>query len=124
MMQNVIATNIEWYIETDDVIDNIRELSEDELFAYGIDKEIIGNSESLDDYLFNNPVVAVRTANLPSEVEIPADICKKALDEGDLDIITNYLSDTYGFLVGNYSISDDFELKVKVNEKEKIIEKD
>ena len=39
--------------------------------------------------------------NLPNEVEIPAQL------EDDEDAITDYLSDTYGWLVESYSLSTD-----------------
>lgn len=38
---------------------------------------------------------------LPTEVEIPVEI------EGDDDAITDYLSDTYGFLVEGYALPMD-----------------
>ena len=38
-------------------------------------------------------------ANLPTEVELPSDI-----EEDDYDAIDDYLSDTYGWLVNDYSV--------------------
>ena len=37
--------------------------------------------------------------SLPMEVELPSDI-----EEDDYDAIDNYLSDTYGWLVNDYSV--------------------
>lgn len=41
--------------------------------------------------------------DLPSEVEIPQELI------GDEDAITDYLSDTYGFLVASYTLPCDRE---------------
>ncbi len=46
---------------------------------------------------------------LPSEVEIPAQL------EDDEDAITDYLSDTYGWLVESYSLSTDDDCYVCPN---------
>lgn len=44
---------------------------------------------------------------LPTIVDIPQDIVDEMEDENDTDIITDYLSDEYGFCVEGYDLDTD-----------------
>lgn len=45
-----------------------------------------------------------RIKGLPKRVEIPNHIINEMEDENDIDVITDYLSDEYGFCVEGYEL--------------------
>lgn len=102
------AININWDIDIEEAVDAAMELSEEEFknnFGINIDDE---NAEDIvKDKFHHCPGLMDDIIGVPSSVEIPDEIMKAAQDEDDDSIITDWLSDEYGWCINGYGLSTD-----------------
>ena len=113
----IYAENIKWQIDTDDIdtegtVDYILNMTTDKASdLLGISRRIYANMHDNEkigyiyDALTHNEALKAEILNLPDKVEIPTDVLKEFIENDyDLDIITDYLSDKYEWLVNEYSL--------------------
>ena len=97
--------NIEWYIDMDDVLETIDEMTVKEAAeVLGLPEDTYANMNTSErnDYIYDvferSPEAKADLLGLPSDVNIP----------DDTDEIADYLSDEYEFCVSSFEIQPDF----------------
>ena len=106
------AYNINWSIDYDEVYEKLDDMTVDKAAAaLEIPKGRYANmsTEERHDYAYDffrhDPGALDEFLELPSEVEIPKDI----EDLSDDNVITDWLSDTFGYCIEGYDLDTDVE---------------
>ena len=108
----IYAENIKWQIDTEGTVDYILHMTTDKASdLLGVPRRIYANMHDNEkigyiyDALTHNEALKAEILNLPDKVEIPTDVLKEFIENDyDLDIITDYLSDEYEWVINEYSL--------------------
>ena len=108
-----IASNIQWYVYLDEAFEELdSRYIKDIAKMYG-DKVLGMTTKELHDYIadiwHHCPAELDKFMGLPDSVVIPEEI--------DEDLIAEYLSDEYGFLLDGYDITTEYKLTEKGRQK-------
>lgn len=101
------AFNINWAVDMDEIMEYVGSMTcEEAASALEIPKERYENmnDEERNDYIYDmfhhHKLDKAEFMGLPDEVEIPKEVEVEFLEkDNDFDIITDYLSDTYGYCI-------------------------
>jgi len=110
---------VDWDINLEDVIEVFnRHTIENQMKFTGISNisKYLSLTEKerhdlLSDRLHHNEITKAEVINFPTNIVLPESVVNYALDERDVSVITEYLSDKYGYCVNEFTLSDELEKK-------------
>lgn len=117
--QTYYAYDIDYAYDDDEIDEAIFNLDNDEIetiFGFDATEYDDGNEllEEIKNRLYHEPALYDTLFDTQTKLEIPEEVWLQAVYDGDMEVITNYISDTTGFLVNDYKVDE--ELQDKINE--------
>lgn len=105
----IILKDIDWIVTEEEILEKIGVLSINEIVQL-ITLPLDIPCNELKQFILNefkiNPKALRKLCQLPEEVEVPKEVSNiYHTDDNDLSILTNWLSDTYGYFFYSYIIS-------------------
>ncbi len=124
------VTDIFWDYDISELMDLLEDISEEKA-AHGMELPLetyknMTYEERLDylqDMLRHNEVsdyMLSEVLNMPSTVVIPKEVVKEAIECQDDEIISDWLSDEYGYCHEGFTLSEELENMIKGKEREEI----
>lgn len=117
--QTYYAYDIDYAYDDDEIDEVISDLDNDKIetiFGFDATEYDDGNEllEEIKNRLYHEPALYDTLFDTQTKLEIPEEVWLRAVSDGDYEAITNYISDTTGFLVNDYKVDE--ELQDKINE--------
>lgn len=113
-----IVTDIDWYVQSDETLEKIEQLSEPErVDMFG---PCIRNMtyEDFKTYAINtvhdNPEIARKLCGLPESVTLPNEVFNMAIEYSDPSVISEYLEDSFGYFLYSYKIPKELSELIEV----------
>ena len=108
------ATDIDYDIALDDVIDCVRDLSSEEFKEiFGIEKTDEDAYDTVENKIHHEPALAGELLGLSDKLEIPDEVWKAAVKEKNCEAITDYISDETGYCINGYSLPKNLEKMIE-----------
>lgn len=112
------AYDIDYAYDDDEIDDQIQNLDNDriqELFDIDAAEYEDGNEllSDIRECLYHEPALYDELFDVETRLEIPKEVWETAIEDGDYQAITDYISDTTGFLVNDYKVDEELEKQIK-----------
>ena len=103
----MFISNIDWIVTDEEIIERIKSLSIKELsqlITLPLDISCIDLNYFILNEFRNNSKALYKLCQLPKIVEVPKEINDIFVSNNNISILTDWLSDTYGYFFNDYVI--------------------